>query len=200
MKYFFSIPLIILLLTSATAAFIVPVGLSDGKKDSPFYVGVSFCGNTTGEAKLLIDRVKPYTNLFVLQSWPVSRNETAVYEVCDYAVAQGLSIIVNLGIRNDSVTWAWHLQVWKNGNARWGEKFLGAYYDDEPGGLQIDYDWANRFYEPRANYSLPKNYSAWGTDTYLKWLDWKVNGTQPQDYNAETSDFLRYFTNNQSAF
>ena len=39
MKYFFSIPLIILLLTSATAAFIVPVGLSDGKKDSPFYVG-----------------------------------------------------------------------------------------------------------------------------------------------------------------
>lgn len=83
---------------------------------------------------------------------------------------------------------------------RWGEKFLGAYYDDEPGGLQIDYDWANNFYEPRANYPLPKNYSAWGTDTYLKWLDWKVNGTQPQDYNAETNDFLNYFNNTQSAF
>ena len=200
MKYFFSILLVILLLTSATAAFIVPVGLSDENKDSPFYVGVSFCGNTTSEAKLLIDRVKPYTNLLVLQSWPVSRNETAVYEVCDYAVAQGLSIIVNLGIRNDSVIWAWHLQVWKNGNARWGEKFLGAYYDDEPGGLQIDYDWANNFYESRTNYSLPKNYSAWGVDTYLKWLDWKVDGTQPQDYNAETNDFLNYFNNTQSAF
>ena len=30
------------------------------------YVGVAFCGNTTAEAKALIDRTKNYTNLLVL--------------------------------------------------------------------------------------------------------------------------------------
>ena len=37
------------------------------------YFGVSFCGNTTAEAKLLIDRTKDYSNLFVLQSGPISK-------------------------------------------------------------------------------------------------------------------------------
>ena len=35
-------------------------------KASGFYIGVSFCGNTAAEAKLLIDRVKSFTNFFVL--------------------------------------------------------------------------------------------------------------------------------------
>lgn len=37
-----------------------------------FHVGVSFGGNTTTQAELLIDKVKSYTNLFVVQSGPVS--------------------------------------------------------------------------------------------------------------------------------
>jgi len=36
------------------------------------FFGVSFGGNTTSEAKLLIDRVKSYTNLFVINSWQIS--------------------------------------------------------------------------------------------------------------------------------
>lgn len=39
-----------------------------GKK--PFYVGVTYCGNSTIEAEQLIDKVKDYTNLFVIQSGP----------------------------------------------------------------------------------------------------------------------------------
>jgi hypothetical protein len=197
---YFVVPLIVFLLTSATAAVIVPAGLAGGNKDSPFYVGVSFCGNTTTEAKLLIDRVQTYTNLFVLQSWPVSRNETAVYEVCDYAVDNGLSIIVNLGTRTNPSTWAWQIQLWKNGSNRWGEKFLGAYYDDEPGGAQIDYDW-NGFFAERANFTIPLNTSSrWGGDVFMKWLDWKINGTQPTEYNDEAQIFLNYFAFNQSGF
>ena len=58
----------------------------------PTYLGVSFCGNTTTEAKILIDKVKDYTNLFVLQSGPVSYNMTSATEICDYATSQGLNI------------------------------------------------------------------------------------------------------------
>ena len=36
----------------------------------PFYVGVTYCGSSTVEAESLIDKVKNYTNLFVLQSGP----------------------------------------------------------------------------------------------------------------------------------
>lgn len=195
MKYLFSIPLIIFLVIVATVAVIVPLGLTEGNKDSSFYVGVSFCGNTTGEAKLLIDRVQPYTNLFVLQSWPVSRNETAVYEICDYAVAKGLNIIVNLGTyspHNQSI-WAWQNQVFVNGKARWDDQFLGAYYDDEPGGAQIDYDWATWF-QDKMKYQLPENATNyWLSQVYMKFMDAQVNGTKPQDYNAETQIFLNYF-------
>ena len=52
-------------------------GQNQQSRPSDFYVGVSFCGNTTAQAELLIDKVKDYTNLFVVQSGPVSVNETA---------------------------------------------------------------------------------------------------------------------------
>jgi hypothetical protein len=190
---------IVVLLVSLFVVFYAPLDFAYEGKGDPFYFGVSFCANTTAEAKLLIDRICGYTNLFVLQSWPLRFNETAVYEVCDYATGKGLSIIVNLGTRTDNATWLWHMQVWRTGTSRWGDKFLGAYYDDEPGGAQIDYDWT-WFFEQRYNYSIPTTGSTWMRDVYKKWLDWRDNGTQPQDYDAETAIFLNYFTNPRAAF
>jgi hypothetical protein len=107
------------------------------------YLGVSFCGNTTAEAKLLIDKIKNYTNLFVLQSGPISRNMTATTEICDYATSQGLNIIVFLGWFNPEHLWQTY---WVQNATQWyGDKFLGVYYYDEPGGIQLDYDWENYF-------------------------------------------------------
>jgi hypothetical protein len=153
-----------------------------------FHIGISFCGNTTAEAKLLIDKVKNYTNLFVLQSWPISRNETATKEICDYTVAQGLNIIINLGV-HDEDTFSWQLPLLDNAKQRWGNRFLGVYYDDEPGGVQLDYDWSgfpanySRYYNPSSN-------SSWNR-IYAKILEANETGVPPENYNVEAE----YFTN-----
>ena len=99
--------------------------------------GVSFGLNTTSEAKLLIDKVKGYTNLFLINSWDISTNETALNEVCEYAVKADLNFMVFFDFVS-RVIYPWH-QTWLDtAKARWGDKFLGVYLFDEPGGKQID--------------------------------------------------------------
>jgi len=180
---------LILLTTIAATAFLVPHALIDTNTETkPFYVGVSFCGNTTTEAKRLIDRVKTYTNLFVLQSGNIRENETATKEICDYAVAQGLNIILNLGIHNDT-TFPWQLPLLQNAKQRWGNRFLGIYYDDEPGGIQMDYDWASFFASPefvRFALSVPNS-----TLSKIYMATLKANTTTNRDYIDEA----RRFTN-----
>jgi hypothetical protein len=99
----------------------------------PFYFGVTFCGNTTQEAKLLVDKVKDFTNLFVLQSWPLMRNTTAVLEIGDYAVSNGLHFAAYF----DSMSG--QLSSWVGlAQQQWGNMFAGLYYGDEPGGKMLD--------------------------------------------------------------
>ena len=110
-----------------------------------FYVGAAFCGNTTADAKLLIDRVKGYTNLLVLQSGPISKNETATNEICNYAIQAGLSIVVYFGDLNPRVLTnetSWRVDWVNSARQQWGERLLGVYYYDEPGGIWIDTDWS----------------------------------------------------------
>ncbi len=109
----------------------------DSPYDEDFFFGVSFGLNTTREAKLLIDKVKGYTNLFLINSWEISTNETALNEVCDYAAQSNLRFIVFFSFIS-RIIYPWH-QTWLDAaKARWGDKFLGAYLFDEPGGKQID--------------------------------------------------------------
>lgn len=70
-------------MATAVALFIIyQTAISESSSEKrPVYVGVAFQGNTTAEAKLLIDRVRNYTNLFILGQTPVSRNETTTNEV-----------------------------------------------------------------------------------------------------------------------
>ena len=165
MKKLFAVPLVCVLLIASTFFFVStsnenkPVNITE----PDCYVGVSFCGNTTAEAKLLIDRVKNYTNLFVLQSGPVNDNETATTEVCDYAVEAGLDIIVFFG---DITPWSlqykleienkdlfWRMPWLTTAKERWGDSLLGIYYYDEPAGKWLDYkEWAT-FLEIAANVS-----------------------------------------------
>src|SRR4030042_2686740 len=62
--------------------------------EPPVFFGVSFGGKTVSEAKLLIDKVKGYTNFFLVNSWDLNTNQTALEEVCSYAGEAGLNFLV----------------------------------------------------------------------------------------------------------
>jgi hypothetical protein len=98
------------------------------------YVGVAYCGNSVEEGKLLIDKVKHYTNLFVLQSGQLQRNFELVDELGDYAVSSGLYFLPYFGTYIESTFSPW-LETAKQ---RWGTHFLGVYYSDEAGGKMLD--------------------------------------------------------------
>jgi hypothetical protein len=121
-----------------------PFASDENSNAAQYYVGVAFCGNTTKEAEMLTDRVKGYTNLFILQSGPVSVNETATNEICDYAVAAKLNIIVYFGDLDPAVlarkNLTWRTSWVNSARSRWGKQFLGVYYYDERGGIYLDTD------------------------------------------------------------
>jgi hypothetical protein len=192
---------LILILLMATASFLVTYSITNNKAvdTSPFYVGVTFCGNSTAEAKLLIDKVKDYTNLFVLQSWPISNNETATTEICDYAVASGLNIIVNLGVnRTYSRVWTWQFPWLASAKQRYGDQFIGAYYDDEPAGIQLDFNWFNFF----LNYSTFFEGSPQASPLHQIFADLEdemanVSRPEPKNYDTEAEWFHMLFENNE---
>ena len=137
-----------------------------------FYVGVTFGGNTTTEGKLLIDRVKSYTNLFVIQSGPVSKNEAVMTEISEYALDAGLYLIVYFGWFDPQQPW--QLPWLNNAKQRWGEKFLGVYFDDEPSGIPLDYNWTGFFTAQKQQNSTVYREHSFAIDGIL-------NGTYPHD-------------------
>ena len=179
---------LVMLISISTVAFLSPQSTSSNS-DSSTFLGVSFCGNTTAEAKLLIDKVKTYTNLFVLQSGPISLNMTATTEICDYAVSQGLNIIVFFGWFNPDYPWQY---PWiQNAPTRYGEKFLGVYYYDEPGGIQLDYDWTGHF----QNMSRRLQELNITDSSFYQNLEDSINGYLNgtiRDYDVEAQTFLDY--------
>jgi hypothetical protein len=150
------------------------------------YFGVSFCGDTAAEAKLLIDRTKDYTNLFVLQSGPISKNETAVNIICDYAVDSGLDFIVFFGWFDTACPW----QIpWLNfAKERWGDSFLGVYLFDEPGGIQTDYNWTYVFHHIKE--VDPKLYQ-----TIEEYIQESLNQTVTRDYEEVKERHIDYILN-----
>ncbi len=134
----FSAVAVLLFIIIVIAAMFATSNLSTVKaqENQPFHVGVTFGGDNTADAKLLIDRVKDYTNLFVLASGPLQYNIDEMVKTCDYAVNSGLDIIVYFGsYETNRDKTASFIDLAKE---RWGSHFLGIYYGDEPSGKALD--------------------------------------------------------------
>ena len=144
---------IVLIAALLISSILLPIGYFDYRNQSvaqnnQVYFGVTFGGNTTSQAKQLIDKVKGYTNLFIIDSWTLDTvnetvNGTALTQVCDYAISQGLSIIIYFSFISH-IAYPWQLPWIEQAKQRYGDKLLGIYLFDEPGGKQIDSgSWGN---------------------------------------------------------
>ncbi len=119
--------------------------------EQTFFVGVTYGGDNVADAKTLIDRVKGFTNLFIVQSGPLQGDIDAVNAICRYAADAGLYNIVYLsGANRDNCVGKFFsdFKVW--------ESNLGVYFDDEPGGKMLDNSWNTHLFDPSTGYNVIK--------------------------------------------
>ena len=117
--------------------------LSNQTAGRQFYVGVEYAygNNQTAQVQVtqvqtLVDKVKAYTNLFVMDSVGLTSNSTALSEACDYIFNAKLNFIV---LFTGLDRYSYNITQWiVEGKSRYGGAFLGIYRYDEPGGNQLD--------------------------------------------------------------
>ena len=143
----------------------------------------------------MIDKVRGYTNLFIVDSFTLDTlnetvNGTSLTAVCDYAVSQGLSIIVYFDYISH-IIYPWQFTWVSDAKARYGSKLLGIYFYDEPGGKQIDLGaWNN----DTALFSNATNYEQ-AASTYVNSLSsiQSMRDLKALGIPAFTSDYALYW-------
>jgi len=155
------------------------------------FVGVDVAYDGVEDIKMLVDEVKAYTNFFVIGSIGIPWNVTKLNEVCQYINDSGLYFATY--IHPDPMDQSYQIQWISDARQRWGDRFVGLYAVDEPGGHQIDrYEYDNETYMlvKEAN-----NYTD-AADKYIKKLseassyfrsDWHIG-----DFPLLTSDYALY--------
>ncbi|MGD6851204.1 MAG: hypothetical protein ACQCN6_04000 [Candidatus Bathyarchaeia archaeon] len=161
-----------------------------------FYVGVEFAyGDDPSLVAALVDKVKDYTNLFVLGSPGLTFNESALTEACDYIYNSKLNFIV---LFTGLDRYSYNISQWMlDAQTRYGKQFIGIDRYDEPGGNQIDngpYQLVNKTALPNPTYAsvadayvgnltfFPEYYLQFTpkimtADYALYWFDYKSNYT-----------------------
>jgi hypothetical protein len=136
------------------------------------YFGVTADGNLTTTINL-IDKIKDYTNLLIILNPELVKNKTSITQVCDYAQKAGLSFFVHMSHPSywnfDYNPFEWYYEAKQS----YGDKFLGYYLYDEPGGNQLDLGPFREFQSPlissNPNSSMPYDYRD-AANTYVYYL------------------------------
>ena len=144
MNHKYVVPIAVLLIVLISITLFLTLKPPKQIQTRTFYVGVDYgYGTDFSQLKALVDKVKDYTNLIVVGSVLLSFNKTALDESCDYIYDSGLSFIVLFttfteyivgGFSRNYTIFDWATQA----EQKYGNKFLGIYRFDEPGGNQLD--------------------------------------------------------------
>jgi hypothetical protein len=181
---------LILIVIVVLSSFLVLYSNSNSNSEAKdtIYFGVSYGQEKAEEALPLIDKVKDYTNVFFINSWNITANQTALNLVCNYAAQANLKFIVYFDFIS-RIAFPWHQQWLDTAKQRWGDKFLGVYLRDEPGGKQIE---NNEFFTNASDYSDAANKFIQSIQSYNSTIDAKRRGVPmfTADYALYWWDYL----------
>ena len=128
----------------AISLFIALNTYSNQTSARQFYVGVEYAygNNQTTEVQIsqieaLVNKVKDYTNLFVMGDVSLTFNQTALTQACDIIYNDSKLNFIILFTGGDK--YSFNIAQWMfEAKDRYGDRFLSVYKYDEPGGNQID--------------------------------------------------------------
>lgn len=135
-----------LIVIFATAAFFGVV--LQREEANNVFVGVEVGYDNFDDIVRFVDEVEGYVNLIVIGSLNITTNATRLTAVCDYLYSRGLYFMPFMFL-TQHVDKADFFHMAKE---RWGERFLGIYLSDEPGGRQFDVP-DHRIVDKADNYS-----------------------------------------------
>ncbi|MGB9959954.1 MAG: hypothetical protein ACPLKQ_05490 [Candidatus Bathyarchaeales archaeon] len=193
MKYKW-LAIIALILLISLSIFVANELCNDKRRTTPkVFVGVEYAYGDVGgvnDCKALVDRVKGYTNLFVVGLAGITFNRTALNEACSYIYDAGLYFIVQL---TAPIKYSYTIEDWVvETKEKYGDKFLGVYYFDEPGGRQLD-DEESRFVLEAENYTD-------AAENYVYYLYVHLDSYLRLDVSLFTADYGLYWFNYKAGY
>ncbi len=181
-------------------------GSREQSSDPEFFVGVEYAiDNYSIEGcKNLVDRVKNFTNFFVIDTVGITYNITKLNDVCEYVYKSGLHFMVfflplheeyegpsadgehqNLVLRYNYYPHLWIADA----KEKYGDKFLGAYAMDEPGGHQLDSGSSQLVSSAENQTEAADIYTAW----LHAHLDYYLYSREHEGISVLTSDYGLYW-------
>jgi hypothetical protein len=109
------------------------------------YVGVDVGYGDENDVYRVADAVHGYANLIIIGSLNVTTDTPKLTRVCNYLYQKGFSFIIYVGFSKEGYypPQGPDQKFFNTTTKQWGNKFLGAYIFDEPGGKQLDYPQTN---------------------------------------------------------
>jgi hypothetical protein len=169
------------------ALFVVVELQINPKKSIPTFFGVELAYGGYSDCVALVDKVKTYTNLFVIGTPDISKNLTALDASCNYIYGAGLYFVVLFSAPNNYTAYPYEPAAWINASRqKYGDRFLGVYRIDEPGGKQLDYNKTTTFVLNASNYTDAATQYVYDVNAHLQYF-------MPSSPQLLTSDYGLYW-------